>query len=370
MSVRLAIAEIQDSKTVNVAEFCRQHGIKRWFFYDIRRRLRTGGVAAIEPRSRAPHRVANRTPIEVEDAIVEIRKDLIDRGLDAGAATIAGHLEDRGLSVPSETTIWRLLKARGCITPDPSKAPKRALRRFVAARANECWQFDDTAWTLADGDGVKILHVLDDCSRVLIASTVLIESTAARIFDALADSTQRWGWPERVLCDNALAHHALHDTFNAFGVATKHGRPYHPQTTGKVERVHRTVKQYLAAHDPAATVEELQAQLDEFRDIYNHHRRHRGIGRRIPAEVWHATPKSGPANQPLSTTATEVHRVLVGHNGVAPVTRQWRISLGRQHAGSRATVIVTGLACTVIINGHVARALTLDPTRRLQPRTS
>lgn len=372
MSVRLAVAEIQDLKSINVAQFCRDHGIKPWWFYDLRRRFKAGGLAAIEVQSRAPHRVANRTPLEVEDTIVELRKALIDQGLDAGPATIAGHLVDRGLVSPSESTIWRILKARGCVTPDPSKVPKRTLRRFAAARANECWQFDDTGWDLADGNEVKVLHVLDDCSRALIASTVLEQPNAANIFDAIAASTEEWGWPERVLCDNALAHHALHDTFAAFGVATRHGRPYHPQTTGKVERVHRTVKQYLAAHDAAATSDELQQQLDAFRDIYNHHRRHRAIGRQLPAAVWHATPKSGPADRPLiaATTTTEVHRVVVNQTGAASVTRQWRVSLGRQYAGRRATAIVTGAACTVVIDGHIVRTLTLDPTRRFQPRAT
>jgi transposase InsO family protein len=368
MSLRLAIVEM-DTKEVNVRQFCVQHGITTWTFYELRRRFSAGGLEAIQPRSRAPHRVANRTPIEVEDAIVEIRKELEEQGLDAGAATIAGHLEDRGLAVPSEATIWRLLHARGCITPDPSKAPKRAMRRFAAERANECWQFDDTWRFLADGTEVKVIDIIDDCTRVLVGSVAVPHCTSAAIFEAITGATAEWGWPERLLCDNALAHYALHDTFGALGIATRHGRPFHPQTTGKVERVHRTIKQYLEAHDTPQTLTELQHQLDSFRHIYNNQRRHRAIGRRIPADVWNATPKSGPANRPLDTPTT-VHRVTVGENGVVPVTRRWRISLGRTHAAKTATIITTGHACHVFIDSRLIRELTLDPTRRLQPITT
>src|SRR5215218_3864244 len=148
MSLRRLIVEI-DPSTVNVTGFCAAHGISTWFFWDLRRRFAADGEAALSPRSRAPHRVANRTPVAVEDAIVAQRKALVDAGLDAGPATIRWHLA--GLeALPSESTIWRILSARGFVVPAPAKAPRPAGRRFCAERANESWQLDDTAWDLAD----------------------------------------------------------------------------------------------------------------------------------------------------------------------------------------------------------------------------
>src|SRR5882757_6323914 len=106
MSVRRLIVEI-DTDGLNVRRFCALHGVSTWFFYDLRRRYRRGGLAAIEPQSRAPHHVANRISAEVEDAIVALRKELLDEGLDAGAGSIWWHLQQRQLSaVPSESTIW------------------------------------------------------------------------------------------------------------------------------------------------------------------------------------------------------------------------------------------------------------------------
>lgn len=122
MSVRRLIVKV-DTAELNVTEFCAQHGVTTWFFYDLRRRYAAEGEAALELKSRAPHRVANKTLDEIEDAIVAERKRLTDAGLDAGARSIAFYLRHlEGL--PSESTIWRILVARGFIVPEPNKAPK------------------------------------------------------------------------------------------------------------------------------------------------------------------------------------------------------------------------------------------------------
>jgi transposase InsO family protein len=364
MSVRRLVVQV-DAGGVNVRQFCAEHGISTWFFYALRRRHAAGD--GIEPRSRAPRRVANRTRGEVEDLIVEIRKELVEAGLDAGPATIRFHLERRGVAVPSESTIWRVLSRRGFVVPDPSKAPRRASKRFVAERANECWQTDDTIWELVDGTGVKIVNVIDDCTRVLVASRAVPSATAAALFAAFTHAAGEWGWPERVLCDNAKAHRfGLTTALGELGVAVGHSRPYHPQTCGKVERLHQTLKCWLTAHDRAATLPELQTQLDTFRDVYNHHRPHRSLDRQIPAEVWRTTPRSGPGTLALATPTT-IHRVNADHNGVVWAGRRYSIALGTRHAHTHATIIITGRACHVFVAGNLARRLTLDPTRRHQP---
>ena len=137
MSLRRAIVEAS-LDGLNVRTFCATHGISTWFFYDLRRRYRAEGDAVLEPRARAPQRVPNRTRLEVEDAIVAVRKELVSVGLDCGPATIHYHLAGRlgAQLVPSEATIWRVLSRAGCITPQPEKAPRHAYRSFTAERAN------------------------------------------------------------------------------------------------------------------------------------------------------------------------------------------------------------------------------------------
>lgn len=368
MSVRRLVVEV-DTGGLNVAEFCRSHGISRWFFYDLRRRYATEGEAALEPRSRAPKTVRNRTSAAVEQAIIDERKRLEGEGLDAGAATIAFHLAGqlgRGVATPSEATIWRVLSRRGFITPQPDKAPKHAHRSFQAERANQCWQIDDTEWWLAGGREVKIINILDDRTRLLVASVAVTACSTAAAFEAFCRAAQEWGWPTRFLSDNAKAfRHGLADALRPLGVAAGHSRPYHPQTCGKVERFHQTLKKRLSAHPPMDTLAELQTQLDEFARLYNHQRPHRSLGRQTPAQVFAHTPKAGPADRPLGEP-THLHHVTV-HGGVCHINKDYSISVGAAHTGHTATVIITGVACHVFITGRLIRQLTLNPTQRSQP---
>lgn len=368
MSLRRLIVSVDPSE-LNVTEFCTAHGVSTWFFYDLRKRFAVDGEAALEPRSRAPRTVANRTPTDIEDLIVTKRKELCDAGLDAGPASIAFHLRHVA-GLPSEATIWRRLKARGFIADDPSKAPKQALKRFTAERANECWQLDDTAWHLADDTEVKVLNVIDDHSRLLVASTAMSTCTGAAALAAMADGATQLGWPERILTDNAKAfRNVLADAVAGLGVAARHSRPYHPQTQGKVERFHQTLKKWLAKQPPAATINDLQAQLDLFKLIYNHHRPHRSIGRTTPAQAWTDAPKSGPADRPLQRDqplATRTYTCLV-QGGTISAGQKLIISLGAAHNGRRTLTIVTGTRAHVFIDAKLIRALDIDPTRRVQP---
>ncbi len=151
-----------------------------------------------------------------------------------------------------------------------------------------------------------------------------------------------------------------------------HSRPYHPQTCGKVERFHQTLKRYLARQRPAATVAELQAQLDHFRTYYNTSRPHRAIGRRTPARAFAARTKATPKLARL---------VVEGHHRVrrdrvdkaGRVTLRYRskllhIGIGRAHIGTRVLLLVNDLDVRVITeDGELLRHLTIDPTKDYQP---
>lgn len=364
MSVRRLIVEVE-SDGLNVREFCRQHGVSTWFFYDLRRRWRAEGESALEPKSRAPKHVWNKTPADVEELVILTRKQLKDRGLDYGPEEVAAELVGVVDRPPSPATAYRILKARGFIVPEPNKAPRRSRRRFTAERANECWQLDDMIWSLADGTEVKVLNVIDDHSRLLVASRAMPACTGAAALTAVTDAAATLGWPERFQSDNAPTfRHVLADALRALGIAAAHSRPNHPQTNGKVERFHQTEQKWLTAHEPAATLTDLQALLDVFRHHYNHHRSHRGIGRRIPGQVWTDAPKAGPADQPLRPpTAIHHARVISSVVGI----HRYAITVGAAHNNQQALAVITGLTCHVFIDGRLARQLTLDPTRRVQP---
>ena len=154
------------------AEVSGAYGVSARWIYELFRRYDEHGEAGLEPRSRRPNRVSNRTPEGLEDEIVELRKELSDLGVDAGAHTIGVHLGRRhpGGGVPSVATIWRVLSRRGFVTPQPQKRPRSSFASFEADQPNERWQQDVTHWRLADSTQVEILNVIDDHSRFLIGS--------------------------------------------------------------------------------------------------------------------------------------------------------------------------------------------------------
>src|SRR2546425_4741352 len=148
-----------------IGELARLHGVHRSWLYKLLRRYRREGEAGLLARSRRPHRSPAAMPLAVADEIVRVRTTLLAEGLDAGALTIQWHLARRAGRVPSASSIIRLLRRRGLVTPQPRKRPRSSLIRFAAALPNELWQTDATHWALADGSAVEILNVIDDRSE-------------------------------------------------------------------------------------------------------------------------------------------------------------------------------------------------------------
>ena len=153
------------------SEVAREYGLSRRWVQKLVARYRVEGEAAFEPRSRRPRSNPRSIGAEVEDAIVALRKQLIEAGHDAGAETIAWHMREHGLPAPAVATIWRVLRRRGFVIPQPHKRPRSSWRRFVADLPNEVWQVDITHWRLANGREVEILNIEDDHSRLLVGST-------------------------------------------------------------------------------------------------------------------------------------------------------------------------------------------------------
>ena len=143
-------------------ELARSHPISRSWLFELLRRFREGGYPAIEPRSRRPHSCSHQVGPEAQTTILALRQELTAAGDDAGAHSIAYHLAGRLEQVPSVTTIWRILKRHGLITPQPHKRPRSSFLRFEAQLPNEMWQCDSTPWQLADGSPIEILNMLKE----------------------------------------------------------------------------------------------------------------------------------------------------------------------------------------------------------------
>ena len=364
------------------SEVARDYGVSRQWVNVLVGRYRREGEAAFGPRSRRPHSSPQQTPDGVEDAIVEIHKELTGAAVDAGAATIAFHLEQRLGSTPAVSTVWRILSARGYVTPQPHKRPRSSWQRFEADQPNERWQADITHWRLADGTDVEICNQLDDHARFCTGSDAAAVFNGPALDAAVTKSTAAHGFPASYLTDNGAVFNGGPrgggmTSFERFLAANKvrvrHSTPYHPQTCGKVERFHQTVKNWLAHQPPARSIRQLQTQLDTFRAYYNNVRPHRALGRRTPAQAYAARPKAVPDAAGFTAPPhTRVRHDKIDKAGIVTLrhnSRLHHIGVGRRHAGKHVRLLVKELHVRVITeDGDLLRELVLDPRRDYQPQ--
>lgn len=369
-----AVARVAAGEKINVARFCREHGIGRDTFYKYLARFRAEGTDGFVRRSTAPHHRPTAVAAEVVEAVLRARKELADEGLDNGPISIGWRLEEQGLpQVLSRASIHRILVVHGQITPQPRKKP-RTRRRFEYTDPNGCWQLDGMEHYLADGTTVCILQILDDHSRLDVGSCAMSSENGTDTWTALQQAFAGHGLPVKALSDNGLAFSGKHRGrmvelerhLAALGVTTIASSVYHPQTCGKVERVHQTLQQWLRARPPATDLAELQHLLDQYRTVYNN-RRHQSLDGQTPQQRYDArakaTPKpgrrapSGVTQRPVSSTG------VVAYSGCS-------IVLGRRWAGHTAHIYWQGDRVVIMINDTVARQLTLDRSVRYQRLTT
>lgn len=385
---RLIITAVVDERRTKSA-VARDYDVSRYWVQQLVRRYLAEGEAAFEPRSRRPRSSPHAVPAVVEDQIVRLRKELTRQGLDAGADTIRSHLARRTprsqtsskTAPPAVSTIWRILTRRGFVTPQPQKRPRSSWHRFQAEQPNERWQADTTHWQLADGTPVEILNLLDDHSRLALACVPRRTITGPDVVHAFQDAFVRWGIPASVLTDNGAVFTglprrggrvALEIELGRLGVRFDHSRANHPQTQGKVERFQQTEKKWLAAQPPAKTLTGLQRQLTRFRRYYNEVRPHRALDRKTPWDAYTARPKA-TATGPYIDPHCRVRHDRVDKAGAVTVrynSRLHHIGVGRQHTGTRVTLLIDDLHIRVTHRhtGELLRELTLNPSRDFQPR--
>lgn len=374
------LAFVEGGDEINVSAVCAQAGMSRKTFYKYVSRVRTEGLEGFEERSRRPHSSPAATAPDIEEEVVRLRKELSDGGHDHGATTIQWHLGRDGRfrgRVPSVATVHRILVRRGFVTPQPEKRPRSSWRRFEAPAPNELWQIDAMDWFTASGV-VRVFNILDDHSRVVCRSRAVNEATGEEAWTTFGQAAQEWGLPTAVLSDNGLCFSGKLRGFEVLfeahlrdaGVKPITGRPYHPQTTGKVERFQQSLKKWLTRQNQvrgyAANLEDLQARLDEFCAYYNQQRPHQGIGRATPLSRWLANPPAVPPDGPLDNPLPgRVHELTVSPVGVIALPKI-SIGVGAEWAGTHVTVIVDAYHATVFSADQLIRHLKIDWNRTYQ----
>lgn len=384
MSKQKVIVLAVRDQGLTVTAAARRYGVSRRWVHELLKRAAEGGIDAVEPRSKRPLSNPRRTTEAAISRILDLRGELVTAGLDAGPITIAWHLEREGLRPPSTSTIRRILHAAGLITPDPKKRPKTSLHRFEADQPNETWQSDFTHWALADGTDTEILNFLDDHSRYLLACTAFTPVTVTTVVSTFLATAAHYGLPASTLTDNGLVYttrlaggrggrNAFEHQLHTLGITQKNGSPSHPQTQGKIERFHQTLKRWLTGQPRAHTLTDLNEQLEKFRHIYNHERPHRALDRRTPAAAYTATPKAAPAGAKQGDhwrrridRVDQFGKLTLRHAG-----QLRHIGIGRAHARKHVLMLIHDADVTIsdATTGEIIRELTIDPKRNYQPRT-
>lgn len=304
--VRLAISQWPDDAPRGaVTTFCGEHGISRKTFYELRKRAKADGPAAVlEPRTRRPKSSPSKLTDEVKEQAVAVRAALEASGLDHGPISVHEKMHAMGLEqVPSTASLARIFREAGVARLEPKKKPRSAWRRFVYPAPNACWQLDGTEYVLTRGRTCVIFQLIDDHSRYAVASHVAWGETAEAAIAVFDKAVAAHGVPQRLLTDNGAALNPsrrgyigqLVEHASALGVQAITGKPYKPTTQGKNERFHQTLFRYLDKQSLAETREQLQAHVDAFDHLYNTERPHQGLpGRVTPLTAWEATPKAEP----------------------------------------------------------------------------
>ena len=344
---------------ITVTAAAEEYGISRRHLHRLLARYRDSGLDGLDVCSRAPKTSPQATTDRVRDRVLELRHALTAAGTDAGPVTIAWHLEREGLRAPSTSTIRRILHTAGLIVPEPRKRPKSSYIRFEASQPNETWQSDFTHWRLADGTDIEILNWLDDHSRLLLSCTAHRPVTGRTVVDTFLTTVDTYGPPASTLTDNGRVYTARHGggrnqfeyVLAALNIRQKNGAPNHPQTQGKIERFHQTLKRWLTARPAPTTLVELQTQLDQFREHYNTARPHRARDGQTPATAYTTSPKTAPAGSRPDAAHYRIRYDHVGSNGKISFRRAARmhhLGIGATHRGKRCILIADDDTVTVV----------------------
>jgi transposase InsO family protein len=284
----------------NRAELCRRFGVSRSNGYKWLRRFETDGTTALAERSRRPESSPGRTPGWLEARVLAVRSE----NPTWGGRKIRRVLETEGVaSAPSPSTITEILR-RGGVLDGPRAGERRAWTRFEHAEPNLLWQMDFKGhFALQGGGRCHPLTILDDHSRYALEVGACGDEQTQTVRARLTEVFRRHGLPRRILADNGppwgtagadTPHTALSVWLLDLDVGLVHGRPYHPQTQGKDERFHRTLKADVIARQSFDTLDKAQAAFEAWRALYNERRPHEALDYQTPSSRYRMSARSMP----------------------------------------------------------------------------
>jgi transposase InsO family protein len=368
MSAKKEFVSLARPGESNVSEFCRRIGISRKTGYKWINRFRDHGESGLFDKPRRPNHSPGSTPLEIKEAIFEIRK----MHPSWGGRKIRALLTAFGLDhAPAASTISNILKRAGYIDPQESIKHK-PWQRFEAPAANDLWQMDFKGHFPIANERCHPFTVLDDHSRYSICLKACANQDRTTVKQALTDSFSIYGLPRRILCDNGSPW-GTSDAENPYtrlvvwmirlGIEVIHSRPYHPQTLGKDERFHRTLKAEVLRYCETLDLAACQSRFDWWRDEYNTERPHEALEMAVPASRYSISPRGFPRTlpKPEYAPADQVRRVHKGGR-IGFLGREYRI--GKAFRGEYIALrytLVDGVLDVYFCNQNLGRINLREP---------
>jgi len=327
MTQRLEFVVLANGSGLALSELCRRFGVSRKTGYKWLARYRTEGAEALEDRSRKPHRSPRQVSPAVAEQVIALRQETT-----WGGRKLRRRLQDLGCKqVPAASTCTAILRRADLLGKD---GPKGLLQRFERAQPNELWQMDHKGdFPTQAGPRCHPLTVLDDHCRYNLVLDPAGNQRGPTVQAALTVAFERYGLPEAILCDNGGCWGALDGSGHTpltvwllrLGVRVLHGRPYHPQTQGKEERFHRTLKAELLSRHTWRDLAHCQTEFTRFRQRYNHERPHDALHGDTPASRYRPSVRSLPAHLPALDYAGMDVRIVRDKGVITFRNQTWSI---------------------------------------------
>jgi transposase InsO family protein len=299
LSNRAAFIEQAKAEGANISALCRAYGISRKTGYKWLKRERESGAAGLVDHSRRPTHSPEQTPANIESQVLAVRK----AHPDWGGRKIRRVLQDQGhIAVPAASTITAILGRHQQIDPAESLKHK-PVQRFEREQPNELWQMDFKGYFALGGGGYcHPLTVLDDHSRYLVGLKACPDETYETVQRQLTAIFQQFGLPQGMLMDNGSpwgndggSHYTILTAWLVrLEIAVWHGRPYHPQTQGKDERLNRTLLTEVIQRHAMHDLIECQRVFDQWWHTYNDERPHDALQLDTPAAHYQPSPRPFP----------------------------------------------------------------------------
>jgi len=315
---------------VNRRDLCRRFGISAQTGYKWIRRW-AAGDAELADRSRRPLTSPSRSDEQIEACVLAVR----DAHPAWGARKIARCLERGGITAPALSTVHAMLRRNGRVVA-PGGTPGEPYQRFERPTPNNLWQMDFKGHVpLANGENCHPLTMVDDHSRFALCLAACSNERSATVQSHLQTTFRRYGLPDAIFVDNGSPWGdpagqrwtQLAVWLVKLGVIVLHSRPYHPQSRGKNERFHRTLKAEVFAFQRFGSLGEVQQAFDVWRDVYNLERPHEALGQEVPASRHRPSDRAMPDRLPkVEYDDNEIVRtVFTTKNYVSFKGRMWLV---------------------------------------------